>query len=138
MILNPEIPTEKKEFVFPAYQFQIDPPGESPFEALSPAALTQRPDNSFQVTWLEEKFEPRVTRAEAILENILKRSYLDVQRFPDNARMRANYGLALMNSGRLDEAADVFVTALDLAPQDFMVAANLARVRVLQGRLKDA
>jgi tetratricopeptide (TPR) repeat protein len=125
------------EFVLPRPEFQLDPPGESPFVAMVPSTVTRGKD-SFDLNWVESPFEPATARADRILEDILIRSERDVQRFPDNAQMHANYGAALLNRGRLEESSNEFVAALKLSPRHFMSLASLARIRTLQGQFGEA
>src|SRR6266849_5731456 len=137
MILNSAVTTEKERFVVSPPQFQLEPPGEIPFEALSATSVTSSP-GGFDWNWVETRIDLGISMAEGILDDILVRSRSDVQRFPSNAQVHANYAVALMNRGQLNEAADEFAKALTLAPQHFMSLANLARIRTLQGQFDEA
>jgi Flp pilus assembly protein TadD len=125
------------ELVLPSPEFQLDAPGVSPFVAMLPSTFTFGKD-TFDLNWLETPFEPPTASAVKFLDDILGRSERDVQRFPDNAQVHANYGVALLNRGRLEEASNEFVTALRLSPRHFMSLANLARIHVLQGKFTEA
>jgi tetratricopeptide (TPR) repeat protein len=125
------------EFVLPRPEFHLDPPEVSPFVAMVPSTVT-RDENSFDLNWVENSFEPATARAERILDDILGRSERDVQRFPNVAQVHANLGVALLNRGRLEEASNEFVAALKLSPRHFMSLANLARIRTLQGQFIEA
>jgi tetratricopeptide (TPR) repeat protein len=137
MIITSAGSAEKEQFVFSPPQFQLEPPGESPFEAM-PATSVVSSKGLFDMNWVENQIELGVSKSEQILDDILSRSRFDAERFPSNAQTRANYALALMNRGNLDEAADEFSAALRLSPRHFMSLANLARIRTLQGRFDEA
>src|SRR5260370_4126856 len=124
--------TQKKHLIVPPPQFQLGPPGESPFEAIPTASVTSL-KGSFGIDWVDRPAELGISKVEGILEDILERSRRDAERFPSSAQAHANYGLALMNSGKPDEAAVEFATALKLSPHHFMSLANLARISSPQG-----
>ena len=133
MLVNSAASTEREQFIISPVRFQLEPPGESPFEAM-PATSVTNMEGSFDMTWVEQRSELGISKVEGILKEILKRSSQDVKRFPDDADVHANYALALMNCGRIEEATDEFSVALKLSPRHFMSLANLARIRCLQGR----
>lgn len=136
MIANPSV-LASDELAIPSPEFQMDPPGVSPFVAMLPSTFTLGKD-TFDLNWLEIPFEPAIGGAERILDDILRRSERDVERFPNNAQMHANYGVALLHRGRLEEASNEFVAALRFSPRHFMSLANLARIRILQGQFTEA
>lgn len=137
MIVGSATSVSEKEFLLPALQFHLEPPDENPFVSIMPSTVTRRP-GGFDVTWAETPVEPGVTRSQDILEDILARTRRDRDRFPENSLVRANYGLALLNRGHLDEAADEFSAALKLSPDNFISVGGLAHIRTLQGRFEDA
>jgi len=57
---------------------------------------------------------------------------------PDNPSVHNNLGVALMDLGRADEAADAFRAAIALAPDTAAIHYNLGRALKAQGRLDDA
>jgi tetratricopeptide (TPR) repeat protein len=128
---------EKKQFVFSPPQFQLEPPGENPFEAMPTTSVINR-KGSFDLEWVVNPVEQKGLKVEEIFEDMLMRSLRDVGRFPSSAQAHANYGLALMNRGRLEEAADEFIAALKISPHHFMSCANLARIYTAQGRFTEA
>jgi tetratricopeptide (TPR) repeat protein len=128
---------EKEQFLSSLPQFQFEPSGQNPFEAMPPTTVVSS-KGSFEMNWIEHPIAIGVSKAEQILDEILSRSRADVVRFPSSAQVRANYALALLNRGNLDEAAEEFLAALKISPQHFMSLASLARVRTLQGRFNDA
>lgn len=101
MIINTDISAEKEEFVFSPPEFQLASPGESPFEAL-PATSITGVKGSFNLNWVENPIEIGISKSQKILDDIVKRSRLDVERFPSDAAAHANLALALMNRGLLD------------------------------------
>jgi len=137
MIVSSAASSEKEQFVFSPPQFQLEPPGKSPFEAM-PATSVISLKGLFDMNWVENPTEHAISKAEGILDDILARSRFDAERFPSDAQAHANYAVALMNRGNLDEAADEFSMALRLSPRHFMSLGNLARIRTLQGRFDDA
>lgn len=137
MLVNSVESTEREQFIISPARFQLEPPGESPFEAM-PATSVTNMEGSFNLEWVEQRSELGISRVEGILKEILKRSSQDVQRFPDNAQVHANYALALMNCGQIEEAIDEFSVALKLSPRHFMSLANMARIRSLQGHFDEA
>lgn len=137
MIVNTPTTGTEKEFAFSPPQFQLEPPADNPFAAMLPSTIT-RNEGSFDITWAETPIQPGILQAEGMLDEIINRTRLDVERFPSSAQVRSNYGLALVNRGRLEEAANEFSTALELAASHFVSLSNLARVRTLQGRFDEA
>lgn len=137
MMITSGVPTDKEQFVSSPPRFQLEPPGESPFEATPPTSVVNT-KGSFDVNWVENPVELGASRAEQILDDILARSRADVERFSSDAQVHANYGVALMNRGRLDDAANEFAIALKLSPNHFMSWASLARIRALQGHFDEA
>src|SRR5215469_13049658 len=96
---------QKEQFIASLPQFQLGPPGESPFEAIPTASVTDS-EGSFGFEWIDQPTELGISNVEGILESIVERSRRDAERFPTSAQVHANYGLALMNWGKLNEAAD--------------------------------
>ncbi len=128
---------QKEQFIVSPPQFQLGPPGESPFEAIPTASVTSL-KGSFDFDWVDRPAELGISKVEGILEDIVERSKRDAERFPSSAQAHANYGLALMNCGKPDEAVVQFGTALKLSPHPFMSLANLARISASQGRFDEA
>lgn len=118
-------------------EFQLEPPHESPFTAVSRSTVT-RENESFELVWSDASSVSGNERAQGILEDILSRSERDVLRFPDSAQVLANYGLALLNRGRTEEASETFEKVLAIAPTHFVALANLARIRTGQARFDEA
>ena len=128
---------QKEQFIVSPPQFQLGPPGESPFEAIPTTSVTSL-KGSFDFDWVDRPAELGISKVEGILEDIVERSRRDAERFPSSAQAHANYGLALMNCGKPNEAVAEFATALKLSPQHFMSLANLARISASQGRFDEA
>ncbi|HEY2461411.1 MAG TPA: tetratricopeptide repeat protein [Candidatus Acidoferrum sp.] len=131
------VSNQDEQFIVSVPLFNLDSPGESPFEAIPTASITNHKD-SFEFAWIQKRPERGIPSADKLLEEIVERSKRDAERFPANAQVRANLGLALMNQGKYTEAADVFLEALKLSPDHFMSMANLARINVTQGKLDEA
>src|SRR6266849_8986678 len=110
---------QKEQFIVTRPQCKLGPPGESPFEAIPTASVTSL-KGSFGIDWVDRPAELGISKVEGILEDIVERSRRDAERFPSSAQAHANYGLALVNCGKLSEAATEFATALRLSPQLFM------------------
>jgi tetratricopeptide (TPR) repeat protein len=128
---------EKEQFVSSPPRFQLDPPGESPFEAI-PSALVISSKGSYQFDWIENQNEQRNPKGGTLFDAIVSKSRIEAERSPSNPHVRANYALALMNSGNLLAAAKEFEAVLEKSPQHFMSLANLARIRSFQERFNDA
>src|SRR5258706_199722 len=128
---------EKEQFVSSPPRFQLDPPGESPFEAI-PSALVISSKGSYKFDWIENQSEQRNPKGGTLFDAIVSKSRIEAERSPSNPHVRANYALALMNSGNLLAAAEEFETVLEKSPQHFMSLANLARIRTFQERFNDA
>lgn len=137
MIVGSATSASEKEVLLPPRQFHLEPPDESPFVSVLPSTVTRR-QGVVDVTWVENRIEPGANRSEQLLEDVLVRTRRDIERFPTSAVVRANYGLALLNRGRLVEAAEEFVTALKLSPDSFISVGGLAHIRTLQGRFEEA
>lgn len=137
MLVTSGVGTTEKEFVSSPAQFQLEPPGGNPFE-VAPATAVTTWNGSFDVTWVENSFGGDIASAEEILDGMIARCKEDVERYPESAQVHANYGLALLNRRRLNEAVDAFCSALKLAPRHFVSLSNLARIRTLQGRFDEA
>jgi len=137
MLVNSVESTEREQFIISPARFQLEPPGESPFEAM-PATSVTNMDGSFDLEWVEQPSNLAISKVEGILQEILKRSSQDVQRFPNDAQVHANYALALMNCGQIEDAIDEFSVALKLSPRHFMSLANMARIRSLQEHFDEA
>jgi tetratricopeptide (TPR) repeat protein len=137
MIINSGSSTEKEQFVLSPPQFRLESPKESPFEALPATSVTSL-QGSFRLSWVENEVEIGMPRAQGILDDIVMRSRLDAERFPSDAFVHSNYGLALMHRGLLEESAKEFLAAVQLSPRHFMSLANLARIRTLQGQFDEA
>jgi len=76
--------------------------------------------------------------SDAVLDALLARARRQVSKFPDSSRLRTNLALALMNAGRLEEAACELTAALAVDPDDYVSAVALARVQALRGELEQA
>src|ERR1700719_550564 len=129
--------SQKEQFIVSPPQFQFGPPGESPFEAMPAASVTSL-KGCFEFDWVDRQAELGISRVEGILEDIVERSRRDAERFFSNAQAHANYGLALLNCGRPNEAVNEFASASKLSPRHFMSLENLARISASQGRFDEA
>jgi tetratricopeptide (TPR) repeat protein len=118
-------------------EFQLEPPQESPFTAVSRSTVT-RENESFELVWSDTTSGSGNERAQAILDEILTRAERDVLRFPDSAQVLANYALALLNRGRTEQASEIFERVLAVEPRHFVALANLARIRTGQARFDEA
>jgi tetratricopeptide (TPR) repeat protein len=128
---------QREQFIVSPPQFQLGPPGESPFEAMPTASVTDS-EGSFDFSWIDKPVDAGMPNVEGILKNIVERSKRDAERFPTSAQAHANYGLALMNDGKLNEAVVEFTEALRLTPQHFMALSNLARINASKGLFDEA
>jgi tetratricopeptide (TPR) repeat protein len=137
MIADAILSADERKFVFLPHEFRLDAPGESPLAVMMSSTVTQKND-LFDVKWVQNPLDSGVATAEKFLDDIVARSRRDVDRFPESAQVRANYGIALLNRGRLDDAASEFITALKNSPGHFISLANLARIRTFQGRFEEA
>lgn len=137
MLTESAVLNKREEFIFSLPQFQLQSPGKSPFEAL-PATTITNSMGSFEIRWDDSRSESGTGSVYGFLEDIVQRSRLDAEKFTSSAPAHINYGLALMNCGRLPEAAAEFLTALDLSPNQFFALASLARIRTQQGRFAEA
>jgi tetratricopeptide (TPR) repeat protein len=137
MILSSATSVDENELNLSPRQFQLAPPTENPFVAMASSTVTRR-DNAFSWTWGEGVAVPVLTRTQEILEDILTRSRHDVERFPKNVHARVNYGFALINRGRLEEAANEFFAALKIDPTNPVSMAAVGRIRILQGQFEEA
>lgn len=61
-----------------------------------------------------------------------------VRKAPKNPRAHNNLGLALVKTGRLQEATEAYLKAIELQPNHAYAHSNLANVFVTQGRWVDA
>jgi Flp pilus assembly protein TadD len=125
------------EVVRSTTEFQLDPPEEGPLTVISRSTLTKGKE-SFDFSWSDVEVTPTGNRAEFILEDIRNRCERDVRRFPNDANVLSNYGMALLNLGRVDEAVATFHRALAVSPKHFISLASLARIRTSQGRFDEA
>lgn len=119
------------------YSFWVERPTAGPFvegTTIGFTAVGQELEEGPK-SWIKDDKE--ISRSDALLDEIVTRSRQDVERYPSSARTRANLGLALLNRGKLEDAATEFTTALQLDPRHYVAAANLARTRVIQGRLTE-
>lgn len=108
--------------------FRVEIPAGSPFMGPS------------QLEFMQGMGELKVERAESLDHNevesegtkLFERLILTLQhrveRYPNSARAHANLGLALLNADRLSEAATEFGLALQLEPDQYVAAINMARI----------
>ena len=136
ILLSSSASTNEKQLVLSPRQFQMEPP-ENPLVTMAPSTATSS-DDRFTWTWVERSAESNETRTIGILEDILSRCHRDAIRFPKSSHARMNYGVALLNQGRLEEAEEELWAASKLMPRNPLITASLARVRILQGRLTEA
>lgn len=130
---------QEEQFIGSVPRFVLESPGENPFEAIPTTSITNaKGSESFEFDWIQKKPEIGIPTAEKLLEDIIGRSKLDVDRFPASAEAHANLGLALTNRGKYAEAMAEFIEALKLSPNHFMSMANLARINLAQGNVDEA
>jgi Flp pilus assembly protein TadD len=125
------------EVVRSTTEFQLDPPEEGPLAVVSRSTLTKGKE-SFDFSWSDVQVTPTGNRAQFILEDIRNRCERDARRFPNDANVLSNYGMALLNLGSVDEAVATFHRALAVSPKHFISLASLARIRTSQGRFDEA
>jgi Flp pilus assembly protein TadD len=119
-------------------QFELDPPCTNTFIPCAMVSFIQQ-TGRVDIRWTEAFLRAEGTPSSGkILDEILARAHRDLNRFPMSARARTNLGLALINCGQLEEAAEEFEAALRLDPKHYVAAVNLARVRVSQGKFDQA
>jgi Flp pilus assembly protein TadD len=130
--------TERSTVIDERQSFGIDPPASNPFIDARPLAFVEEGNAVVVDRAVVPIRESRKEHIASIVDDMLIRSQRDVTRLPASERAHVNLGLALLNKGSLDEAANAFTLALDLIPSEPVARASLARVRVLQGRLDEA
>lgn len=130
--------TDDSGFVPRIPHFQVDLPTGTSLIAATSLALSQHGE-VVEVTPVEQaSCDAGTGNADTILKTIVLESRHQVERYPESSRAHVNLGLALLNCGELDQAAKEFEQALHLDPTQYLPAASLARVRILQGRLEEA
>ena len=77
-------------------------------------------------------------RSEHMLADMVERSRKDAARSPGSARALAHLGMALMNEGRLEEAAGNLREALSIDANEAMATRGLARIHLFRGELEMA
>lgn len=133
-----DVRTQDAKFIYGSRRFHVGPPASNPLVATARASFTEQA-NTFSMEWDESLFrEPGAEPWRAHLEDVISRSQREVDRCPLSARIQINHGLALLNSGQLEEAIRAFDKALELNPKAYLAAVNLARVKVMQGKLDEA
>jgi tetratricopeptide (TPR) repeat protein len=117
---------------------RMEPPVNDPFVAAPALSLTGQL-NDFRFS-LDEVVAPenRLTDADKILEMMVSSATRDIDRYPKSARAYLNLGIALLNKGRTDEAAEAFEAALRLDGKNYPAAISLARIRVLHAQYDEA
>lgn len=130
--------TDNPGFVPGEPHFQVDPPTGTSLIAATSLALSQH-GQVVEVTPVEYiPCDAGTGSADTILRAILSESRHQVERYPASPRAHVNLGLALLNCGELDQAAREFEQALLIDQTQYLPAASLARVRILQRRLEEA
>jgi tetratricopeptide (TPR) repeat protein len=132
MHANNELLESMKTISSDKQQFEIGAPSGSQLPTGAPVSLTNS-DGSFGLEWADQRpQELDAPRAEDIFDDIVARSRHDVDVNSSSARAHANLGNALLNLGRLEEAAHEFEVALTTKPTHFFAKASLARIRTMQ------
>ena len=138
MILATSNQTENFSAFLRERQFELDPPCTNTFIPCAMVSFIQQ-TGRVDIRWTEGFLHAAGTPASGkILDEILARAQRDLDRFPKSARAHTNLGLALINRGQLEEAAEEFEAALKLDAEHYIAAVNLARVRVTQGKFDQA
>lgn len=126
---------EKPGFVPEDPHFRVDSAAGNPLMAVTPIAFSQH-DDAIEAAPVESDSYSR--EADTLLEKLVTEAGRQVERYPSSPSVLTNLGLALLNRGKLAEAAHTFEMALKLAPGQYLPEVSLARVKVLQGKLDEA
>lgn len=130
--------TDDPGFVSGVPHFQVDLPTGTSLIAATSLAFSQHGEG-VEVTPMEySERDARTDSADTILKDIVSESQRQVERYPTSSRAHVNLGLALLNCGEFDQAAREFEEALHIDPTQYLPAASLAQVRILQKRLEEA
>ncbi len=116
----------------PAPHFDVAAPSSNPLVASLPIVVTKVKGGVEVSCTNEANAEARVI-AEPVLTQLSNEAEKDSLRFPTSARAHANFGVALANAGRLEEAILELETALTLEPTDYLAGVTLGRVYVGKG-----
>ncbi|MGA2263584.1 MAG: tetratricopeptide repeat protein [Acidobacteriota bacterium] len=138
MIDNSALQTRDAQELAANQELRVDPPLDNPFVEFAPVSLIKS-SHHWNIDWIETGFPlSSSTNAHAITENILSASRRDLEKRPSSPRAHTNLGLALLNGGRLNEAADQFVLALIINPKQYVAVVNLARIKAKLGLFDEA
>lgn len=117
-------------------RFGVATPKSDPLVASAAISFTKR-DRTIQIT--VEPTVPTVGEtAQWVVDDLIGRAARDVTRFPNSSQAHTNYGLALANAGRNQEAEAEFRVALDLEQNSYLAGISLARICANQSRYGDA
>jgi tetratricopeptide (TPR) repeat protein len=127
-----------KEIIPGNQQLMMDAPGSPQVPTGAPVSLN-RLNDSLDIEWTDERRqESESPRIENIFDRIMSQSQQDVRVNSASTRAHTNLGTALLNRGRLEEAAIEFETALVNDPDNFLARASVARIRATQGNFAEA
>ena len=99
--------------------------------------IVQSPHTSI-VTLAEQSLGSTMPSTESVLEEMIGPTERDTRRFPRSARAHFNFGLALLNAGRSEDAANALRKAQGLEPGDSKIAYQYARSLIATGDRKAA
>lgn len=117
--------------------FRVEP--QAQLSLIAPSSLRVfGEDENAEVHWVAPVLTVGTEQARQILDQVVAASKREAYRNSNSARARINYGVALLNAGMIDDAAQQFETAHVLDRHNLSVLAHLARVRLLEQRVDDA
>jgi tetratricopeptide (TPR) repeat protein len=126
------------EFVLgPRASFILEAPPSTP-TSRSQAFLFSDTNETPELEVQSEIFEEPSEQARRVLDEIVRRSEIDVARYPDSTLLRANLGLSLFRANRLDEAEEQLRRAITDKRSSLLANVTLASVLWARGSLHEA
>ena len=118
-------------------EFRVNAPASNLFIAAGPIDVVKS-DDRIDLEWREPDYQMRSPEAENFLDDAVAHSERDVNKHPESPRARTNFGVALMNSDRVDEAVVEFESALRIDPSHYTALAHLMTARFRRGEVDQA
>ena len=118
-------------------EFRVNSPASNLFIVVGPIDVVKS-DDHIDLAWREPDYHTQIPEAENFLDDAVARSERDVDKHPESSRARTNFGVALMNADRVDEAIVEFESALRIDPSHYAALAHLVTARFRQGEVDQA
>lgn len=138
MITSLDQPINKTDVLGDETVFTVEPPQTSPFTAQASVSFKPMKDAVEAEPVKDSPAAPQEPGTTELFQRIVGSSERELKKRPQSSTAHSNLGIALLNSGKLEEAIQKLNESLALNDRNYAALAALAKAYILRGDFTEA